>query len=376
MKLLPALWSLTATAALVAFATLGLMVDQQALAMLMTAALLGCSLGSLRFARIVQLVLVSLVPPALAVPAVFAWVPDAVLPVPASVALAGAAALGLAAGRPRASTDEQRPALAALLRGVLVAVFAVAAGVLATFSMAAALTVAASAAVSWVIVFSSSGPQKRIRRDSLQPVELLQTALVAAGTGGWAVLSLVIADQAGITDELVETGTPALPIAAALAAAAVGAGLGAAAALALLRQGIRLLPHMTLLLALLGMALVMIARPGAFAVFAAAGVLVAVFGLAAAVTIARTRPAPEPASASQHTASDTAAIARRLLANEAVLERFAIPAVLAAGAFGALIGGLLGSVVEVRDAVFVSLVAVAAAAVWIAVRRKLGSEVS
>ena len=376
MTLLPALWSLTATAALGVFATIGLLADQQALAMLMTAILLGCALGSLRFARIVQLVLVSLVPPSLAVPAVFAWVPDAELPITASVALAAAAALGLAAGRPNFDQRARQPALAALVRGLCIAVAAVAVGVLASFSMAAALTVAAAAAVAWVIVLSTSPQPKRIRRDGLQPTELLQTALVAAGTGGWAVLSLVIADQAGITDELVETGTPALPIAVAVAAAAAGAGLGAAAALALLRQGIRLLPQLTLVIALVGMALVMIARPGGLAAFAAVGVLVAVFGLAAAVTIARTRPAPEPAPATEHTPSDTAAIARRLFASEAVLERFAIPAVLASAALGALIGGLLGSIVEVRDALFVSLAAVAAAAVWIAVRRQLAREVS
>lgn len=370
--LLPALWSLAATAALCVFAASGMLVDEQALVLLLTGGILGCALGLLRTPRMVQLAAASLVPATIAVPAVFAWIPDAVFPVPGLVALCTTAAFGLTTARPqfeRPGRSIRRPALAALVGAVFVSLAALVSGVAATLSIAAALTFAAVVALAWVVVYAMAPQSKFLRRESMHPTELLQAAIVAAGVGGWAVLSLVIADQVGITDGIIETGTPALPIAAAVAVGALGAGLGAAGAHLTIRSGMRMLPSMTLVVAVIGMALVMIARPDATAVFAVVGILIAAAGFAATMTTIQHRP--QPVEQTTPLPADTASITRRLLDSEAVLARFAAPAITAAMAFGALVGGLLGTVVEERDALIVSLAAVAAAALWIAVRRSM-----
>lgn len=371
MMLLQALWSLAATAALCVFAAAGMLVDEQALVLLLTGGILGCALGLLRTPRLVQLAAASLVPAAIAVPAAFAWIPDAVFPVPGLVALCTMAAFGLTTARPqfeRPGHSIPRPALAAVVRAVFVALAALVSGVVATLSIAAALTFAAVVALAWVVVYAMAPQPKFLRRESMHPTELLQAAIVAAGVGGWAVLSLVIADQVGITDGIIETGTPALPIAAAVAAGALGAGLGAAGAHLTIRSGMRMLPSMTLVVTVIGMALVMVARPDASAVFAVVGILIAAAGLGATMTSIDHRP---PVEQTTPLPADTASITKRLLASEAVLARFAAPAITAAMAFGALIGGLLGTVVEERDALIVSLAAVAASALWVAVRRSM-----
>lgn len=362
--LAPGLWSLAAVSVFAVFTSAGLMNDEQALTLFLTAGLLGAALGTLRYPRVAQLTIVSLVPAALIVLAVFAWVPGAVFPVPIAVLLGGLTAFGLCVGRPRLA-PVSHPGMSALVVASAIALISVGVGIVASFGLEFGVTLAALSSFVWVIAFAFAPAQSPRKRADMQPVELLQAALIAAGSGGWAVLSVVIAGQTGVADFLAGMQTPALSLAALLAVAALGSGFGAALAHFMMRQGMRMLLPATLVIALIGMALVMIAQPGPLAIFVLIGAFVGSFGLAATVTTKRVAPRPAPV------ASDTAAIAQRLLNGDAVLERFALPAIIAAAALGTLIIGLLGTVVVERDAIMASLAAVAAGAVWIAARRRL-----
>lgn len=366
--LAPGLWSLAAVSVFVVFASAGLMTDEQALTLFLTAGLLGAALGTIRYARLVQLVIVSLVPAALMVLAVFAWIPGAVFPVPIAVVLGGLSAFGLCIGRPQLAPV--KPAMSALVGASAIALIAIGVGVVTSFGLALGITLAAVAAFGWVIAYSLAPHRPQRKRADMQPVELLQAALIAAGSGGWAVLSVVIAGQTGVAGDVAASQTPAMSVGALLAVAALGSGFGAALAHLMLRQGMRMLLPATLVIALIGMATVMVAQPGGLSIFVLIGGFIGAFGLAATVTTKRSAPAPEPAPV----ANDTAAIAQRLLYGDAVLERFALPAIIAAAALGTLVIGLLGTVVVERDAIMASLAAVAAGAVWIAARRRLVTE--
>ncbi len=295
---------------------------------------------------------------ALAVIAVLVWIDAfdslAFMSTIAAVIASAGFVLGAPARSPEAPTRAGR-ILVPILRGFALAIVMLSAGAAASVHVVWALTLAALLTLGWAIS-SLRIPAVALngKRSGVDPIELLQGVTIAAAFGGWAALLIIILPSIGPAAPWPAVHEEAIAVGLMGALGMIGAGLGFGLVRPLVESGAH--PRSAWLLGPLaaGMLLLMVARPGSFAVAGFAAVLIVSALTAAAIRM-------------------TAARAPELAAEDTIYARSALPAVLATLALGALVCGLLADVAEVRDVVLLPAAGVAIVTCWIDLRRAVSA---
>ena len=348
-----ALWSAGWAVAAAAYFAAGGDASPITLGIMVGAVLLGFVLGTVRrwqqpvlgaWAAVIALTLIALI----------AWLDalDSLLQLSTLAAvIASAGYVSAAPAKEAAAPTAALRALTPATRGLALAILVIGAGVIASVHVAGALTVAVALTAAWAVLSTRAGlSTPAAPGGGVTPFQLLQGVLITLGLGAWAVLALLIMPQLRIPLPWDPVSAAAVPVGIVLGLGMLGAGLGLAAAVPLVDRGVRPMALWTLGPAVIGMLMLMVARPGPLAALALVGVPLVAFSIAGGFRLATAQP-PQRAS------------------DEIVFARSAAPAALAAAAVGALTAGLLAGVAADRDVVLLPVVLLSIAAAWIDLQR-------
>lgn len=348
-----ALWSAGWASAVTAYFTVGAAESPMMVGIMVAAVFLGFVLGAM-LRRRDSLVGGWISAFALTVIAILVWIDafDAfafVATIAAVIASAGYV-LGAPAKSSLAPTRVGR-ILTPVLRGIALAIVVLATGAAASMHIGFALILAAALTLAWALSsFKIPGVKLNGRRNGVNPIELLQGVLIATGLGGWTALVLIILPEVGPAAPWPAINEGAIPVAVTVAVGMLGAGIGFGLVRPLVEAAHNPRSAWVLGPVVIGMLLLMMARPGSLAVVGFIGVALVAAMAAVTFRLASTQ-VEEPAT------------------EETIYARTASPALLATLALGAILCGMLAAVAEDRDVVLLPVVAIAVASTWIDLRR-------